>query len=101
MWMEVEFDDSDLERLETDGNFSAGHAAPIVRQYRKVLQIIRAAVDERDIRAYKSRHFEKLKGNRSHQYSLRLNDQWRLIIEIRNDKPPKIIAIVSIEDYHK
>lgn len=98
--MEVEFDDPDLERLESDANFTANFGASIVRQYRKVLQIIRAAVDERDIRAYKSLHFEKLKGKRSHQHSLRLNAQWRLVIEIRGDAPPKIIAIMPIEDYH-
>ena len=30
----------------------------------------------------KSMRFEKLKGARSHQFSLRLQDQWRLILEI-------------------
>ncbi len=98
--MEVEFENSDLGKLETDANFTANFGAPIIRQYRKVMQIIRAAVDERDIRACKSLHLEKLKGKRDHQHSLRLNDQWRLIIEIRSDVPPKIIAIISIEDYH-
>jgi len=98
--MEVEFEDPDLDRLETDGDFLAGFPPPVVRQYRRVLQIIRTAVDERDLYAYKSRHYEKLKGNRSHQRSLRLNDQWRLIVQIRGEAPAKIVAIISIEDYH-
>lgn len=98
--MEVEFDNADLNRLETDGDFLSGFPAPVVRQYRRVLQLIRAAVDERDLYAYKGRHFEKLKGGRSHERSLRLNDQWRLIVQIRGDAPAKVIAIISIEDYH-
>jgi proteic killer suppression protein len=48
----------------------------------------------------KSLHFEKLKGNRSQQYSMRLNEQWRLIVEIKGNAPNKVIAVISIEDYH-
>ena len=44
--MEVEFDDEDLDRLETDPNFTAGFAQEIVRAYRKKMQQIRAARDE-------------------------------------------------------
>jgi toxin HigB-1 len=48
----------------------------------------------------KSWHYEKLEGSRSHQRSIRLNDQWRLIIEIIERKPSNIIEIIGIEDYH-
>ena len=41
--MEVEFDDDDLDRLETDPQFTAGHAQEDVRAYRKRMQQIRAA----------------------------------------------------------
>ena len=43
------------------------------------MQFIRAAPDERVFYEWKSLHFEKLKGERSHQHSIRLNDQWQLI----------------------
>ena len=45
-------------------------------------------------------NFEKLKGDRSHQHSIRLNLQWRLILEVEEDEAGKLIAIVGIEDYH-
>ncbi len=32
--------------------------------------------------------------------TLRINDQWRLIIEIVENSPKNIIRIVEIEDYH-
>lgn len=98
--MEVEFDDEGLDRLETDPRFTAGHPQEVVRAYRKRLQQIRAARDERDFYALKSLHFEKLKGNRDGQHSMRLNSQWRLILELRGEAPCKIIGIIEIADYH-
>jgi proteic killer suppression protein len=98
--MEVEFDDRDLDRLETDPGFTAGHSQAVVRGYRKVLQAIRSALDERDLYALKGLRFEKLKGKRQHQHSLRINDQWRLIVEIRGEAPRKRIGVVEIADYH-
>ncbi|NHZ42306.1 type II toxin-antitoxin system RelE/ParE family toxin [Massilia aquatica] len=98
--MDVEFDNDDLDRLETDAQFSAGLSNEIVRAFRMRMQQIRAAVDERDFYASKAMHFEKLKGDRSGQYSIRLNKQWRLILELRGEHPCKIVAIVEIVDYH-
>jgi len=98
--MEVEFDDDNLDRLETDPQFTAGFSQEIVRAYRKRMQQIRAFRDERDFMALKSLHFEKLKGDRQGQHSVRLNLQWRLVLEIRGDHPCKVIGIVEIVDYH-
>lgn len=80
--MRVIFRTSDMDRLETDADFDAGHAEAVVRAYRKRMQQIRAAVDERAFYALKSLRFKHLKGKRSHQRAVRLNDQWRLILEI-------------------
>lgn len=98
--MEVEFEDDDLDRLETDPQFTAGFAQEVVRGCRKRMQQIRAARDERDFMQLKSLHFEKLKGDRQGQHSVRLNLQWRLILEIRGDHPCKVVGIVEIVDYH-
>jgi proteic killer suppression protein len=98
--MQVEFDDDDLKRLETELGFSKGLGRDIVKAFRKRMQAIRAAADERDFYALKSWRFEKLKGDRAHQQSLRLNDQWRLIIEIETGNPKNVIRVIKIEDYH-
>ena len=98
--MQVEFDDADIDRLETDAQFTAGHSQEVVRAYRKRMQQIRASRDERDFLAVRSLNFEKLKGNREGQHSIRLNLQWRLILEIRGDHPCKVIGIIEIVDYH-
>ena len=61
---------------------------------------IRSADDERDLYQLKSLHYEKLKGDRSHQRSMRLNDQFRLIVELEQNGPEKVVVVVAIEDYH-
>ena len=98
--MEVEFGNKDLGKLEAEKDFKGGFPADAVRGFRKVMQLIRAAKDERDFYALKSLHFEKLKGKRSHQRSMRLNNQWRLILEIEGGVKENTIRIIAIEDYH-
>jgi proteic killer suppression protein len=98
--MDVLFRDDAHRRLESDPNFTDGRPAAIVKAYRNRMNFIRQAPDERDLYAWKSLRFEKLQGNRDHQHSLRLNDQWRLIIEFDGVPPNKKIVIVGIEDYH-
>jgi toxin HigB-1 len=98
--MDPEYADDELRRLDCDPRYAGSWAAEIVRAYRKRLAIIRAAVDERDFYALKSLHFEKLKGARAHQHSMRINSQWRLIVEFRGTSPNKKVLIVAIEDYH-
>lgn len=98
--MEVTFDDDDLDRLETDPNYTMGLPVGIVKAYRKRLQFIRAAPDERDFYGLKSLHFEKLEGQRQHQRSMRLNDKLRLILEFEGEGRDKQVRIVGIEDYH-
>jgi proteic killer suppression protein len=73
----------------------------MVKAFRKRMQTIRAARDERDFYALQSLRFEKLKGARSHQHSMRLNDQWRLILEFEGKGEKKTLVVVGIEDYHK
>ena len=98
--MEVEFADDDLDRLEIDPKETLGLAQAVVQGFRRRMQAIRAASDERDLYAMKSLHFEKLQGSRSCQRSMRINKQWRLIVELVEEGRRKKIRVVGIEDYH-
>ena len=98
--MEVAFRDGNLIDSETDASFDGGYAPAIVKAFRKRMQAIRAAEDERAFYALKSVHFEKLKGNRDHQFSMRLNDQWRLILAFDGVGKEKVVRVLAIEDYH-
>ena len=99
--MDVIFGDKELDQLETDAKFTAGKSPAIVKAYRKRMMLIRSANDERDFYNLKSIHFEKLEGKRKHQHSMKLNDQYRLIIEIiKESSEGTKIRIIGIEDYH-
>lgn len=98
--MEIEFKDKQLDRLETDPNFEYGLQPGVVKAFRMRMQQIRNAPDERDFYNLKSLRFEKLKGNRSHQHSMRLNNQMRLILEFKGKAPNKVVILIGIEDYH-
>ncbi|AKU48449.1 type II toxin-antitoxin system RelE/ParE family toxin [Xanthomonas arboricola] len=98
--MEVRFEDPSLERLEVDPKYTAGLDADLVKAFRKRLQFIRAALDERAFYAMKSLHYEKLKGDRDGQRSMRLNDQWRLILRLKEVDVGKQVIVISIADYH-
>jgi proteic killer suppression protein len=98
--MEVAFDDESLDRLETDPAFTGGFGDPVVKAFRKRMQQIRSAQDERTFFALRSLNFEKLKGDREGQHSMRLNSQWRLIVKLEGKAPMKVVRIIEITDYH-
>ena len=100
MGMEVEFEDDDLDRLEVDQRFDAGFPRGIVKAFRKRMQLIRAAPDERDFYGLSGLRFEQLKGKRKGEFSMRLNDQYRLTMRFQGKGKDKVVVVRSIEDYH-
>jgi len=67
----------------------------LIKSYIKKVILIQELENENDLRNYKSLHFEKLKW-KAQEYSVRLNDQYRLIIEIQKNWSIKIIFIKNI-----
>ena len=58
-----------------------------------------AAAKAQDLAALPGNRFESLKGDRKGQYSIRINDQWRLCFEWpANSRGPVNVEIV---DYHR
>jgi proteic killer suppression protein len=101
--MHARHDDAELEKAETDPNYNGGLDLKLVRALRKVMNIIRNhAQNETQLIAFRGLNFEQLKGKRSHQHSLKLNDQWRLIVEIEKRPGPNnnVCVVKGIEDYH-
>jgi proteic killer suppression protein len=56
---------------------------------------------KRALRNWKSLRYEKLKGDRIGQRSIRLNDQYRMVFVLDEGSTPPTVTISSIEDYHK
>jgi len=98
--MEVIFRDENLQRLESGEGGDCGYSPGVVKAFRKRMQSIRTAPDERDFYTAKGLHYEKLKGERAQQHSMRLNLKERLILEYQGEGVGKVAVIVGIEDYH-
>jgi len=62
------------------------------------LDRLEAATSLRDLAALPGNRFEALSGDRKGQYSIRINDQWRICFEwAAGDRGPSNVEIV---DYH-
>jgi proteic killer suppression protein len=89
-----------LSKMDEQPDFDGGFSEGLAKAFRLRMQFIRAAANENDLRARKSYRFEKLKGDRSSDYSIRLNDQFRLTFQIEKEEGGNRLVILDIEDYH-
>ena len=89
-------------RDKRTGDFAAGQRVKafsgIERPARLKLDRLEAATALKDLAALPGNRFEALAGNRKGQYSIRLNDQWRLCFEWPDGAPGP--SNVEIVDYH-
>jgi proteic killer suppression protein len=72
----------------------------LIKQFRKKVGFLASAENEQDLVAYKALRFEKLLGKRAGQHSIRLNDQWRLIVRLETDAEGRMLVVVEVVDYH-
>ncbi len=70
----------------------------IERAARLKLDRLDAAVVLKDLAVLPGNRFEALRGDRKGQYSIRINDQWRICFEWCEDIPGP--SNVEIVDYH-
>ena len=98
--MDLVFAADALALIETERAGETGLPVAIIKSARRKLTVLRAAPDDRSLRNWKSLHYEKLKGNRKRQRSIRLNEKYRMVFSLDEDADPQTITILSIEDYH-
>ena len=71
---------------------------PFRRQAEKRLRILDAAKSLGDLAMLHSNRLEALKADRKEQYSIRINDQWRICFQWPKDQAGPLN--VEIVDYH-
>jgi proteic killer suppression protein len=81
--------------------FAAGEPVngfrPFERQAYRRLEILEAAQDKNALMRLPSNRFEALGGDRAGQYSIRINDRWRICFEWPDGEPaPFNIEIVDL-----
>lgn len=99
--MNIDFEDDELRKLYEDPDCRPQRFHPnLIKAYRKKVGILVAAASEFDLWNMRSLNFEKLLGDREGHHSIRLNDQWRLILRIESSPDGKLVLIIEIVDYH-
>ena len=89
------FADDDTERLFR-GQRPKKLPQDIWKRGGRKLLLINAADDVRELRVPPGNRLEKLKGDRAGQWSIRINDQWRICFAWREGNAFQ----VEITDYH-
>ena len=93
--------DKTLQKIEDDPEFDGKFSHAIAEGFRKALQQIVDADDENVLRSIGSLHFEKLKGKRKHECSIRINRQFRLIFQIEPGESGNQLVITRIEKHYE
>jgi proteic killer suppression protein len=85
---------------ETEKVFSRQVSRKLPRDIQQValrkLRMLNRAMTLQDLRVPPANRLEKLRGDRAGQYSIRINDQWRICFEWREGDAYN----VEITDYH-
>ncbi|WP_370644397.1 type II toxin-antitoxin system RelE/ParE family toxin [Nesterenkonia sp. LB17] len=99
--LRIAFEDDELRRMAEDAAYAPKRWGPeLVRAYRRKIQVLHAASDERDLRAMRSLRLEQLRGDRAETSSIRINKQFRLIIRFRTDDDGRVVTVIEMVDYH-
>lgn len=79
-----------------EGERVKGFAIEIQQSARRKLRMIHNSQNLKDLLTPPSNRLEKLKGNLSEYYSIRINDKWRIIFKWKNSNAKR----VKITHYH-
>ncbi|WP_082505493.1 type II toxin-antitoxin system RelE/ParE family toxin [Deinococcus sp. Leaf326] len=98
--MHIQYRRPKIEALVETRAGAAKYPPEIVDRLFEVLDVIAAASEEKQLYQFKGLRYELLRGKRKGEASMRLNDQWRLIVAVHEDSEGFFAEIIDIEDYH-
>jgi proteic killer suppression protein len=93
--MLISFGDKDTKEIWEGGRVK-GLSTEIQEIARRKLRMLNNSQNMTDLQIPPSNRLEKLKGNFKEFYSIRINDQWRIIFKWNNGNADQ----VEIIDYH-
>jgi toxin HigB-1 len=76
-------------------------AKEVIKQYKKRVQLLIAIRKIGELRPFRGLNFEYLKGDRKGQCSLRLNDQFRLLLTPIDENKVQVIMINEISKHYE
>lgn len=92
----MRFADPDIEEYWLGGTAPRRVPPDVRKRLVRKLQMLDAAAELHDLRIPPSNHLEKLLGDRAGSYSIRVNDQWRLVFDGEGGEANNVAFI----DYH-
>jgi proteic killer suppression protein len=93
--MIISFGDKQTQKI-WEGERVKGLSTEIQELARRKLRMLNNSNDLNDLMIPPSNRLEKLKGNLKEFYSIRINNQWRIIFKWKNNNA----ELVEIIDYH-
>jgi toxin HigB-1 len=72
----------------------------VIKSCQEKMAFIEAAPSERTLRNWAALHYEKLKGEREGQRSIKLNKGWRLVFELDESTTPPTIVVLEIGNHY-
>ncbi|MDN6706345.1 type II toxin-antitoxin system RelE/ParE family toxin [Corynebacterium glyciniphilum] len=99
--MRIEYADDTLRRAAEERGFLPKQWGPeLLKAYRKKVGFLAQANDDRDLYNYKALHLEKLSGDRRGTSSVRLNSQFRLILNFRTDPTGRTVIVLDVTNHY-
>jgi proteic killer suppression protein len=96
--MKFVFADSGLKSMHETGRGRLARRFPpnVVRAFFRVMLVVEAVRSVDELRQFRGLHYHALRGERSGQFAMRLNDQFRLIVRAERTR----LVVIEITDYH-
>ena len=82
------------------GRLARKFPSQVVDKFFSVMEIVTSVDNAAQLRQFRGLNYEQLKGKRKGQHSMRLNDQFRLVVNESKDQDGQLLLIVEITDYH-
>lgn len=99
--MKVVIEDKYLGELVDTGKTSGKPKFPVEIEKKfkmRISQLIQVK-NTADLRQLKALHFEKLK-RAENEYSIRVNDTWRIIFRIENDELVEVLYVEELSNHY-
>ncbi len=97
--MKIIFTDNELKNIYIN-QYSKYYNKEIINSYIKKIDQLKSMIDINDLYSFKSLNFEKLINYKKWNYSIRINNKWRLIFNILN-KEIIIIEITELSNHYR
>ena len=98
--MRMIIEDPGVRQLHENADFrDRRFGSGVQRAIRRLLALVEEVPRQRDLYQFRSVRLERLRGDRAGQYSMRVNDQFRLITRFEAMPDGQTCIVIEVVDY--